>query len=147
MSPDDRPYIVIVDDEFGLAELIAEVLGERDYATAIAINGELGLALVRERRPDLVLLDLMMPVLNGTEMLRLMKADRALSDVPVVIMTALPGAVPADELPGHQAVLQKPFTPERLFEVVRTTLRSKAEGAARPVNGGPRGQPGGGERA
>ncbi len=116
---DRPPYVVIVDDEFGLAELIAEVLAEKGYATAIAINGELGLALLRERRPDLVLLDLMMPVLNGTEMLREMKADPLLAGVPVVIMTALPEAVPANEGLAYEAVLQKPFTPERLFEVVR----------------------------
>jgi circadian clock protein KaiC len=134
VMPIPKPYVVIVDDEFGLAELIAEVLADRDYATAIAINGELGLALMRERRPDLVLLDLMMPVLTGKEMLRQMRADPTLADIPVVIMTALPGAVPADELPGHQAVLQKPFTPERLFEVVRDGLRTTA-GARRPAPG------------
>jgi circadian clock protein KaiC len=132
--PTPKPYVVIVDDEFGLAELISEVLADRDYSTAIAINGELGLALMRERRPDLVLLDLMMPVLTGQEMLRQMRADPNFADIPVVIMTALPGAVPADELPGHQAVLQKPFTPERLFEVVRASLRTGAE-AQRPAPG------------
>jgi CheY-like chemotaxis protein len=114
------PYVVIVDDEFGLAELIAEVLAEKGYSTAIAINGQLGLALLRERRPDLVLLDLMMPVLNGTEVMREMKADPLLAGVPVVLMTALPEAVPANEGLAYEAVLQKPFTPERLFEVVRS---------------------------
>ncbi|HTV19964.1 MAG TPA: response regulator, partial [Polyangiaceae bacterium] len=127
-----KPYVLIVDDEFGLAELIAEVLAERDYVTAIAINGELGLALVRERRPDLVLLDLMMPVMTGSEMLRQMRADPSLADLPVVVMTALPGAVPADSAAGHQAVLQKPFTPEQLFEVVRANLPSDA-GSESPV--------------
>lgn len=123
---DRPPYVVIVDDEFGLAELIAEVLAEKGYETAIAINGELGLALVRERRPDLVLLDLMMPVLNGTEMLREMKADPVLAPVPVVIMTALPEAAPASEGLAYEAVLQKPFTPERLFEVIRAGLGASA---------------------
>ena len=127
---DEKPHVLIVDDEFGLAELIAEVLAERDYATAIAINGELGLALLRERRPDLVLLDLMMPVLTGSEMLRQMRADPALADIPVVIMTALPGAVRADATSGHQAVLQKPFTPEQLFEVVRANLGATTEPAS-----------------
>jgi CheY-like chemotaxis protein len=75
-----------------------------------------------------------MPVLTGQEMLRQMRADPNFADIPVVIMTALPGAVPADELPGHQAVLQKPFTPERLFEVVRASLRTGAE-AQRPAPG------------
>lgn len=127
----EKPYVLIVDDEFGLAELLAEVLAERDYLTAIAINGELGLAMLRERRPDLVLLDLMMPVVTGGEMLRQMRADPALADIPVVLMTALPGAVPADGSSGHQAVLHKPFTPDQLFDVVRAHLRSEVGVAPR----------------
>jgi circadian clock protein KaiC len=117
------PRVVIVDDEFGLAELVAEILTENGYLTAIAINGELGLALLRETGADLVLVDLMMPVLNGREMLREMRADPKLANIPTVIMTALPEAVPTDE-GTFAAVLQKPFTPERLFEVVKASVRS-----------------------
>jgi circadian clock protein KaiC len=119
-----KPYILIVDDEFGLAELIAEVLSEKGYATAIAINGQLGLSMLRERRPDLVLVDLMMPVMNGSEMLRQMRGDPELSAIPVVVMTALPEAV-SDEIAGKYGdLLQKPFTPERLFELVKAGLQS-----------------------
>jgi circadian clock protein KaiC len=118
-----RPYILILDDEFGLAELLAELLEEKGYETEIAINGELGLALMRDRRPDLALIDLMMPVLSGAELLRQMKADPQLSSISVVVMTALPEAV-GEAPPGtYDAVLQKPFTPERLFEVVRAGVR------------------------
>lgn len=121
-EPPVRPFILIVDDEFGLAELISDILDENGYETSIAINGALGLAMLRERRPDLVLMDLMMPVLSGPEMLREMKSDPAVADIPVVIMTALPEAVPRDPELAHEAVLQKPFTPERLFEVVHAIL-------------------------
>jgi circadian clock protein KaiC len=123
------PRVVIVDDEFGLAELVAEILAENGYVTAIAINGELGLALLRERGADLVLVDLMMPVLNGREMLREMQADPELATIPTVIMTALPEAVPTGDA-TFAAVLQKPFTPERLFEVVKASIRSSHEGGA-----------------
>jgi circadian clock protein KaiC len=122
-EPQSGAYVLIVDDEFGLAELIAEVLAEKGYVTAIAINGVLGLALLRERRADLVLVDLMMPVLNGPEMLRQLQADPELASIPVVIMTALPEAVPVGEGLAFKAVLQKPFTPDRLFQVVRDALR------------------------
>jgi circadian clock protein KaiC len=123
-SADGKPLVVIVDDEFGLAELVSEVLSEKGYATAIAINGELGLALLRERRADLVLVDLMMPVMNGGEMMQAMRGDPELAKIPVVIMTALPEAVPTEDGIALDAVLQKPFTPERLFEVVRAGVRS-----------------------
>jgi circadian clock protein KaiC len=119
-----RGRILIVDDEFGLAELMSEILGNRGYATAIAINGELGLQELRERRADLVFLDVMMPVLSGPEMRSQMLADPALARIPVVLMTALLEAVPKDQLDSYVAVLQKPFTPDKLFEAVERTLGS-----------------------
>jgi circadian clock protein KaiC len=117
-----RGHILIVDDEFGLADLIAEILSERGYGTAIAINGELGLLALRERRADLVLLDLMMPVMSGPEMLRRMREEPAFAAIPVVLMTALLEAVPREERALYAAVLQKPFTPEQLFEVIGQIL-------------------------
>jgi circadian clock protein KaiC len=116
-----QPHILIVDDEFGLAELVAEVLAAQGYRTSIAINGALGLELLRERRPDLVLVDLMMPVLSGVEMLGQIRADPAIAETPVVLMTAVPEAVP-DPPAGYAAVLQKPFTPEQLFDVVAASV-------------------------
>lgn len=122
-APRQGPHVLIVDDEFGLAELVAEILEDKGYRTAIAINGELALARMGERRPDLVLLDLMMPVLDGLETLRRMQADPALASVPVVFMTALPEALPPRGAPGHAEVLQKPFTPDQLFAVVQAHAR------------------------
>lgn len=119
--------ILIVDDEFGLADLMAEILRERGYETSIAINGELGLQALGERRPDLVLLDVMMPVLTGPEMLRSMRNERAYAQIPVVFMTALPRTVPRDLEGKYELLLQKPFTPEHLFEVVASVLAKRAD--------------------
>lgn len=119
-----RGLILIVDDEFGLAELMSEILNDRGFQTAIAINGELGLQALRERRADLVVLDVMMPVLSGPEMRQQMLADPALAPIPVVLMTALLEAVPRDQLDSYVAVLQKPFPPDKLFEAVERALGS-----------------------
>jgi circadian clock protein KaiC len=126
-----KGMILIVDDEFGLADLMAEILGERGYETAIAINGELGLQALGERRPDLVLLDVMMPVLSGPEMLRSMRNDRSFAQIPVVFMTALPRTVPQDLTGQYEALLQKPFTPDSLFEVIDGVLDEKKRADAR----------------
>jgi CheY-like chemotaxis protein len=117
-----RGLILIVDDEFGLAELMSEILNDRGYQTAIAVNGELGLQALRERPADLVVLDVMMPVLSGPEMRQQMLADPALAGIPVVLMTALLEAVPRAQLDSYAAVLQKPFPPEKLFEAVERAL-------------------------
>jgi len=120
-----KPSILIVDDEFGLADLIAELLTEAGYEVAIAINGLLALRILEEKRPDLVLADVMMPILDGTELLRRIKADPRLADIPVVMMTSLPEALPRDEPPLYAEALHKPFSAERLFSTVRRFLSSK----------------------
>jgi CheY-like chemotaxis protein len=117
-----RGSILIVDDEFGFADLIGEILNDHEYSTVIAINGERALAAVREEPPDLILLDLMMPVLDGAETLRRLKADPRSMDIPVVLMTALPEAVPADLVGLYLTVLHKPFTAEDLFKVMQGAL-------------------------
>jgi len=118
--------ILIADDEFGLADVVAEILTETGYEVAIAINGQLALTSIREKRPDLVLLDLMMPILDGMDVLRAMRADSDLAAVPVVMMTSLPEALP-DDLPAqYQAVLRKPFTEEKLYATLQKVLKQKA---------------------
>lgn len=118
--------VLIVDDEFGLADILAELLRERGYEVALAINGQAGLAALAESRPHLVVLDVMMPVLDGPEMLRRMRADPRYQVVPVVFMTALPESVPQESPPLHQAVLQKPFGFDELLAVMERLLEEPA---------------------
>jgi len=106
--------ILIVDDEFGIADIVAEILTERGYIASIAINGRLALASMAQARPDLVLLDVMMPVLDGVGTLKAMRSDDGLKDVPVLMMTALPEALPKDRS-LYQGALHKPFSEEQLF--------------------------------
>ena len=112
--------VLIVDDEFGLADITADLLREAGYDVALAINGKLGLDSLMARPADIVLTDLMMPVMDGPEMIRRMRADPTLAAIPVVLMTALPEALPPRETALHDAVLIKPFS---LAEVLATVKR------------------------
>jgi CheY-like chemotaxis protein len=114
--------VLIVDDEFGLADIIADLLTEAGYDVALAINGKLGLASLATRRADIVLTDLMMPVMDGPEMIRQMRADPALAAIPAILMTALPEAVPTGEGAMHDAVLVKPYSLAELLEVMHRLL-------------------------
>jgi CheY-like chemotaxis protein len=98
------------------------MLSDRGHDTELAMNGAVALARMSARRPDLVLLDVMMPVLDGPEMLRRMRQDPELRDVPVILMTALPSAIPSDINPLVQTVLIKPFTPQALLNGVDRLL-------------------------
>ena len=118
-----KPFVLIVDDEFGLAEMSAELLVEDGYEVAIAINGKLALSVMESRDVALVLTDLMMPIMDGPEMIRHMRADVRLAKIPVILMTALPEAIPAEGESAHDALLVKPFSVRELLDTVRR-LRS-----------------------
>lgn len=114
--------ILIVDDEFGLAEVVAEMLEERGFETELAINGQLALDMIRERVPDLLLLDQMMPIMDGPQVVRALRADPRTAAIPIILMTALPHVVPPDVQAEACAVLRKPFSPAALFAAVASCL-------------------------
>jgi len=122
-----RPSILIVDDEFGLAEMLRELLTDIGYDVRLAINGRLALAVLRERAADVVLTDVMMPVMNGPELARALRQDERFRNTRIVFMTSLASALRAESDLGD-AVLEKPFTPERLI----ATLRGIGANGAQP---------------
>jgi CheY-like chemotaxis protein len=88
-----------------------------------AINGRQGLELLGKRRPDLVLLDFMMPIMDGPAMLKAMKEDPAYHDVPAVVMSSLPESAVAEAARGlYAAFLRKPFKLAAVTHVVKTVL-------------------------
>jgi CheY-like chemotaxis protein len=113
MKPNLR--ILIVDDEFGLAETVGDVLTTMGYQVDIAVNGKLALAAIRQSRPDAILLDLMMPIMTGSELLAVLRADESYQKLPVVLMSAsVPQPMLDDLRPLITDFLQKPFTLEQL---------------------------------
>ncbi len=119
--------ILIVDDEFGLAEMLRDMLGELEYDVALAINGQLALEVLRERPIDLVITDLMMPVMDGVELAAEMRNREAHRHIPIVMMTSLPTAMPQQQ---HlfDAVIRKPFTPELLLKTVQECWPKRPSG-------------------
>lgn len=118
--------VLIVDDEFGIAEVLEAVLTDAGHTVLIAVNGKQGLQRLVEGKPDLVLLDFMMPVVDGPGMLRAMAADAAYKSVPVVMMSSLPAAAVAKRCRGYVAFLQKPFTLKAVMDAVGRALPSPA---------------------
>jgi CheY-like chemotaxis protein len=110
--------ILIVDDEYGLADMVSDMLGDRGHDVALAIDGRLGLASLETRLADVVITDVMMPVMDGPELIRRMRAEPRFAAIPAILMTALPEAVPEGSL--HDALLVKPF---RMRDLVATIAR------------------------
>jgi CheY-like chemotaxis protein len=101
--------VLVVDDEFGIGELLEALLQDDGHRVLTAMNGRHALERMAEAPPDLVISDLMMPVMDGGALLRAMRANEAFADVPFVLMCALPEADITDRIEGYDAYLQKPF--------------------------------------
>lgn len=117
--------ILIVDDTPSNVLLLEKMLTERGYRTQSASNGEEALESVRAQAPDLILLDITMPGLNGYEVCRQLKADTAVQDVPVIFLTALHETlekVMAFNVGGVDYVT-KPFQLEEVFARIKTHLQ------------------------
>ena len=117
------PAVLIVDDEYGLAEMAGELLVIAGYTVSTAVNGRMALAMLDHMRPDVIVLDVMMPIMSGDEVLRTLKADPAYRDIPVVMMSAAGReSVPDDLRDVIVGFLQKPFTYDELLAALRASL-------------------------
>ncbi|MGX5851644.1 adenylate/guanylate cyclase domain-containing protein [Mesorhizobium sp. PL10] len=124
----DPPRILAVDDTPENLEILRMRLEANGYEVATAADGEEGLAKARELTPDLILLDIMMPKLDGISVVRMLKHDQSLRSIPVVLVTAK--ADTRDVVEGLDAggddYLTKPFEHRALLARVRSMLRQKA---------------------
>jgi two-component system, OmpR family, alkaline phosphatase synthesis response regulator PhoP len=109
--------ILVVEDELVLSEVLSAVLEDAGYRIVAVGDGRAGLAAMAEVQPDLVLCDVMMPLMDGRELCRRMQADLALRHIPIVLMTAAPSVVnPADC--KYAALVRKPFDLDGLLDLI-----------------------------
>lgn len=114
--------VLVVDDEVVIAEAVAAVLQDEGYEVATATNGQEGLDQALSTKPDLVLVDMMMPVMDGEEMSRRLRENPQTCDIPIVVMSAVHRSL--RELPfDHAAFLPKPFDLDTLLETIAKALQ------------------------
>lgn len=111
-------HILVVDDERSIRDLMHEALLDADYTVETAASGVEAWHAMALRRPDVLVLDLMMPELNGRDLMARMQADPHLGQVRVVLVTATYDAASEAERVGADAWLSKPFAIEALLDAV-----------------------------
>jgi CheY-like chemotaxis protein len=121
--------ILVVDDEFGIGELLEALLQDDGHRVLTAMNGRHALEQIAEAKPDLVISDLMMPVMDGAALLRAVRENPELRDVPFMLMCALPESSIAPRIEGYDAFLRKPFKLADISRRVAELLKDRATGA------------------
>lgn len=127
--------ILVVDDDVQLVRLLQSYLGQAGYQVETALDGEKALQAIRTTRPDLVLLDLLLPERDGWEITRVMRADSQLHNTPIIMLTAR--VEDSDKIVGLELgaddYIPKPFNPREVLARVRAVLRRTQGEALAPL--------------
>ncbi len=119
------PKVLIVDDEADVVRLLQFRFEKEGFETLTAADGQTALAMVDSEMPDLVLLDIMMPLMDGMEVLRQIRSRRRTSKVPVIMLTAKTASITVDEARQLWVsdYIMKPFDPELLVRKAKKALK------------------------
>ena len=130
MHMSETKRILVIEDEAEMIDLTRIVLEREGYKVLGAVGGARGLEMIRQEKPDLILLDLMMPDIGGWEVYRQVKADQELAQIPVIVVTAKAQSI--DKVLGLQVAkvddyITKPFGPKDLLESIDRVLNSDSQ--------------------
>ena len=114
----DAGCVLVVDDEEGIRETLKEVVEMAGCSAILAANGVEALKVLEERRPCLIILDLLMPVMTGTEFIEVTRQQPELAALPILISTSAPARAPA----GF-SVVAKPINIEKVWEYIRRSCQ------------------------
>ena len=122
--------LAYIEDEAEMIDLVRLILGRRGYTVMGAIGGREGLDLIRKEKPDLVLLDLMMPDMDGWDVYHQIKSEEIIRDIPVIVITAK--ALNIDKVLGLRIAkvedyIAKPFSPQELLDRVDQVLSKQGK--------------------
>jgi len=110
--------VLVVDDDTALAEMLGIVLRAEGFEPVFCTDGDQALAIFRESKPDIVLLDVMMPGIDGFELTRQVRANPAWSDLPVLMITSSDDKREQAEAAGVTQLLGKPYSEEALIAAI-----------------------------
>lgn len=128
-----KKKVLVVDDEDQVREYVSTLLEENDYIPVTATNGEEAMEMIKEDKPDMVIMDILMPQQSGIKMYRELKAAESLRDIPVVVYSGIArrtflrtqaarAEMGGRSVPEPDAYVEKPAKPDHLAEIIKKVL-------------------------
>lgn len=120
-----KKKVCIIDDDPDLREIYLTKFNQEGFDVSLAVNGEEGLRTIREKHPDIILLDLQMPVKNGIEVLQELDKDEALSKIPVIVLTNIDNEEAFKEVGKFETrfyLIKSLTTPQKAVDYVKEVL-------------------------
>ena len=118
------PTVLVVEDEWAIADWLHGVLSEEGYQVRLAINGQQALDVMAHGRPDVILADYLMPVMDGPGLLKALAEKPMLARIPVILMSSLQESSVRERCDGYQEFLRKPFREIDVVVAVRNVLKA-----------------------
>ncbi|CAM3694144.1 Response regulatory domain-containing protein [Bordetella sputigena] len=115
--------ILVADDEILLAEMLADLLEDAGHEVLTAPHGKAALELMRDRRPDLLITDFMMPLMTGLELAEAVRTESAMRNLPIVLVTGAQGLLARQSPDLFNLVVDKPYDPRALLAQIEDLLR------------------------
>jgi two-component system cell cycle response regulator DivK len=121
-----KSVLYVEDNEYN-RKIVRQLLSRTSYRLREATDGEAALGMVREERPDLILMDVQLPKMSGLDVTRALRADPATADVPIIVVTsfALSGDDQRAMAAGASAYIAKPYSPRELLALIQTFLAER----------------------
>ena len=131
-----KRQILVVDDEPDLVRMVTLRLEAAGYEVLVAMDGEEALTKARAEKPDLILLDLMLPKLSGYEVCKRLKEDSRFQQIPILLFTARKSGTEEKQMPecGADGAIYKPYDPQELLETIRSQLSKSPDSKTPPSN-------------
>jgi two-component system cell cycle response regulator DivK len=122
----EATVLYVEDNEFN-RKIVRQLLTRTTYRLREAADGEAALGMVRQERPDLILMDVQLPKMSGLDVTRALRGDPATADVPIIVVTsfALSGDEQRAMAAGASAYIAKPYSPRELLELIHTFLAKR----------------------
>lgn len=117
--------VLVADDHIHIRRIIVDKVSNAGYTVFTAENGQEAVNIAKQEKPDIIIMDIMMPILNGIDAIKILKQDTDMSNIPILVLSAMEFGENDDniaDIVGQGNIITKPFSPKELLDVINARI-------------------------